>query len=297
MAVALRWLNENPGWLLILDNLDTPDAAAAGEDLLAQVGGGHVLFTSRLSQWGGGIESMDLDVLDPVDAARFLLARTEGRRRETETDEADAAVLAGELGGLALALEQAGAYVGHRRLGLAEYLELWRAHLPAVQRWHNERTMKYPRSVAVTWETTLAQLDAGAKALLRILAWFAPEPLPLFVLEGEPADAAWREAAERVAAEEANPDGPKGEILDALATLADFSMAVWDAEAQTVSVHRVVQEVMRTRLPESSRTEWLRLSLAMLDGALTGEGPPGRADMGGLGPITAPRGRNGGAGR
>jgi tetratricopeptide (TPR) repeat protein len=271
VVAALRWLNENPDWLLILDSLDTREAAAAGEDVLAKVRGGHVLFTSRLSQWGGGIASMELDVLDRDAAARFVLERTEGRRRETETDEADATKLAGELDGLALALEQAGAYVSRRRLALADYLDLWRSHLTDVQGWHDPRIMKYPRSVAVTWETTLAQLDAGATGLLRLLSWFAPEALPLFVLEGEAADAVWQTAAELVCTEESISDRPEGDVLDALSTLADFSMVVWDAELQTVSVHRVVQEIMRSRLPDSSRTDWLRASLAMLDAVLLGD--------------------------
>ncbi|MCP4874544.1 MAG: hypothetical protein GY896_03590 [Gammaproteobacteria bacterium] len=34
VAAALRWLNQHPGWLLILDNADTPEAATAVEDLL-----------------------------------------------------------------------------------------------------------------------------------------------------------------------------------------------------------------------------------------------------------------------
>ena len=32
MAAVLRWLEANPGWLLILDNVDTEDAAREVED-------------------------------------------------------------------------------------------------------------------------------------------------------------------------------------------------------------------------------------------------------------------------
>ena len=45
--------------------------------------------------------------------------------------------------------------------------------------------MKYPRSVAVTWETTWAQLSPAARGLLEILSWFAPDPIPQWVLDGE----------------------------------------------------------------------------------------------------------------
>jgi NB-ARC domain len=76
MAGALRWLDEHEGWFLILDNVDTPEAAAAAETMLARLRGGHVLITSRLTQWSGSVEPLELDVLDPTDAAEFLLERT-----------------------------------------------------------------------------------------------------------------------------------------------------------------------------------------------------------------------------
>ena len=119
---VLHWLREHPGWLLIVDNVDTPAAARAAEDLLAELHGGHVLLTGRLSNWSGRVEPLELDVLAVDDAVEFLLARTDARRRKTPDDAADARTLAVELGQLALALEQAGAYIAHHRLTLAGYL-------------------------------------------------------------------------------------------------------------------------------------------------------------------------------
>ena len=37
VAAALRWLHEHPGWFLILDNIDTEEAATAAEGLLARI--------------------------------------------------------------------------------------------------------------------------------------------------------------------------------------------------------------------------------------------------------------------
>lgn len=54
-AAVLRWLQQNPGWLLILDNVDNREAAEAVESLLAQLSGGKVLITSRLAQWSGSV--------------------------------------------------------------------------------------------------------------------------------------------------------------------------------------------------------------------------------------------------
>jgi tetratricopeptide (TPR) repeat protein len=271
LAAALRWLAEHPGWFLIVDNVDTPEAAEAVEAMLARLHGGQVLLTGRLTQWSGCVEPLELDVLAAEDAAAFLLERTARGRRRLATDAADAADLARELDGLALALEQAGAYVAQRRISLADYLRDWRAHLPAVQGWHDLRLMKYPRSVAVTWQTTEERLGAGEVALLRLLVWLAPEPLPLFVLEGGKAEALWREAVALQQQEGLAPVAAAGSVRSALAVLANYSLVRWDAEGETVAVHRVVQEMLRTRLPPAPRAAWLTLTLRLLDAARPGD--------------------------
>ena len=115
---VLGWLRQHPGWLLILDNIDSEEAATAVEALLPQLLGGHVLLTSRLANWSGSVAALPLDVLSPEAAADFLLARTDAKRRKQADDPAAARTLAEELGCLALALEQAGAYIAQRRLGL-----------------------------------------------------------------------------------------------------------------------------------------------------------------------------------
>src|SRR5262249_34115674 len=47
LAAVLRWLDAHPGWLLIVDNVDTEEAAAAGEELLDPLPAGHVPITAR----------------------------------------------------------------------------------------------------------------------------------------------------------------------------------------------------------------------------------------------------------
>lgn len=61
-----------------------------------------------------------LNVLDETEAAAFLLERTEAKRRRTLADPQEAVALAREMGGLALALEQAGAYITKNGLFFSE---------------------------------------------------------------------------------------------------------------------------------------------------------------------------------
>jgi hypothetical protein len=158
-------------------------------------------------------------------------------------------------------MEQAGAYIVQLRCSFAEYLTLWRSHMLAVQQWLN-RTIQYAgptnaplRSMAVTWQTTIEQLGELECRLLDLLAWFAPEPVPLSIFMRLTELSQW------------DTDGFK----HAISNLADFSMLTWDAELDTVKVHRVVQEILRTR--QADPKAHLTLALGLLQKSIP-EGDP-----------------------
>jgi septal ring factor EnvC (AmiA/AmiB activator) len=168
---VLRWLQAQQGWLLVLDNVDTPEAAQAVEALVGSLQGGTVLITSRLADWSSEIPTLELDELAESAAVEFLLERTEDRRRRLPTDEKDAQALAHVLDRLALALEQAGAFIAQKRSSLADYLARWRQRDEAVRKWNDERLAKFPRELVTTWDTTVEQLSPEGLALLRQLSW------------------------------------------------------------------------------------------------------------------------------
>jgi hypothetical protein len=86
LAAVFRWLNEHSGWLLILDNADTPEAALEVEKTLPKLQGGDVIITSRIADWSAAVQTTELDALAEKDAAAFLLERTEqSERRRTPT--------------------------------------------------------------------------------------------------------------------------------------------------------------------------------------------------------------------
>ncbi len=255
-AAVLRRLGELPGWLLILDNVDSPDAAAAVDALVARLHGGHVLLTGRLARWGAEVEAIELDLLAEEAAAAFLLARTANCRRATPDDAAHATTLARELGYLPLALEQAGAAIAGRRLTFPAYLKDWATRREQVLTWFDPRVSHYPVSFAVTWQTSVDRLSAPARHLLERLAWLGPEPIPESLLEvpvpGLP--------------EESNPD-PR----DALAELATWSLVARAAETPTFTVHRLVQDVTRRSLRNDPGQGLLTEALRWVNAAFVGE--------------------------
>jgi tetratricopeptide (TPR) repeat protein len=254
---VFHWLQSHPGWLLILDNVDSPEAAAAVEALLPQLSGGQLLITTRLRDWSAAVQRQEVELLSPEAATAFLLERTAERRRPESDDAAMAEAMAVEdLGRLALALEQAGAYISQRRLSLSAYRNQWQRNRQQVLAWNDPRLMQYDRSLATTWLTSYQQVDASARTLLRRLAWLSPEPIPESLLE---------------VAIPGDPDAG-GDGWEAISQLEGYSLLNRSAEAPTLSVHRLVQEVVRLwqQQPNEPEPNELEQALAWLDAAFVG---------------------------
>ncbi|HKP04430.1 MAG TPA: tetratricopeptide repeat protein [Chthoniobacterales bacterium] len=260
LELVLHWLERETGWLLILDNADSPDAAAAVREVLPRLSGGRVIITSRLASWNAGVQKLALGVLSEVASVAYLLGKCL-TRLETENDGEAVAALARDLGGLALALEQASAFINLHGLSFAEYRERWAREDAAVRAWFDEDLMRYPRSVATTWETSFAELGDDARALLRLLCWVSTDPAPRGLFRTE---AAARVIAARLASARSKP-------LPALKELADYSL-LQRAGKDSVQIHRLVQEVTRARLPEpAERHAWLSDCIHLVDAYATGD--------------------------
>lgn len=102
-------------WLLVFDNVPGPGSVAG---LMPPAGGGRVVVTSQFGSWPGR-QVLEVPMLDRAVAAGFVLDRigTTGAVEEAA---------AFELGGLPLALEQAGAYMQAAGRTVGEYLGLFR---------------------------------------------------------------------------------------------------------------------------------------------------------------------------
>ena len=253
LAVVLDWLKTNPGWFLIFDNVDNKPALAEVERLLSGLVGGHVVITSRLADFPGDIRPLELDVLTVKDAAAFLLARTEDRRRVAPDDEAKAREVAQELGRLALALEQAAAFIAKRRLTFAQYLEQWRSKHGDVLAWFDSTVTGYPRAVAVTWQTSVAQLSEGGRRLLDRLAWLAPEKVPEALIDVP------------------FPGAEAESLREAFDDLTAYSLVTRDAAGPFFLIHRLVQDVTRRSLAGEAQQRSLFEALCWINGAFAGD--------------------------
>ena len=241
---AVAWLNANPGWFLILDNLDAQPAMDAATRLLGRLSGGHVVMTSRLTRFPRGVERLDLDVLTLDDAAVFLLEATDAGRISAPDDETQARALALDLGQLALALEMAAATIDARQLSFSQYRTIWQGNRVRAIGWASREITGYHHAVAETWQTSVDQLTEPGRALLERLAFLAPEPVPVSLVADEAA----------------------------LDDLAAYSLATRDPPSGTFVVHRLVQDTTRRGLEAAGRTkDLLAESLGWVDDAFEGD--------------------------
>jgi hypothetical protein len=177
IEAVLRWLEASPTWLLILDNVDDSDAVAAVTALMPRLKGGHVIVTARAANFPATIRKLELDVLGEDAATQFLLERTADDRQRAKDDDVQAGMLARELGGLALGLEQAGAQIATDRIGFPRYLKLWNESREKLFDWSDPTLTGSEKTLATTWVTSVARLPPQSVRLLDRLAMLAPDPI------------------------------------------------------------------------------------------------------------------------
>ena len=246
-----NWLETNSGWLIVFDNVEKPSDV---KPYLITVDGGHNLITSRHSDWGAIAGSLKVTVWSPEEASEYLEKRLNKIYGFTFNDE-ETLELAEEMGYLPLALAQAAGYMGTTSCSLNDYIRKFRNRRDAL--WEREETPshynkdKEKGTVKATWSLALEQIESvtGARELMNICSYLAPENIPLSLLTDH---------AEVF--DEPLSDVLKDEFLldDALAALLSYSLI--DKSDSFLSVHRLLQTVVRDSLDE----EWLKVSLALL---------------------------------
>jgi hypothetical protein len=260
LAVVHGALAAAAGWLLVFDNAPSPEAVAA---LVPPVGAGRVLITSRSALWPPE-QGLEVPALDVETAAGFLGART------GDADRQAAVGLAEAVGGLPLALEQAAAYAQATGNSLASYLALF--HQRRADLLARGLVPGYGGTVATTWALAFGQLQEaapGAAGLLRLLAFYAPEAVPLrLLLRPQPG------LAGRLNLEVAPVLAPllDDELAagDAVMALRRYSLAR-PAGDGAVSVHRLVRAVTADQMSGQLRKAWRHAATAVIEAALPGD--------------------------
>jgi NB-ARC domain len=266
-------------WLLVMDNADDPRLLAAARERVAGQRGwirpvasrrGAILVTSRDGEqgtWGNWCALNSVGMLSTADGAQVLLDHA-GEQAGTPVQ---AAALAARLGGLALALRLAGAYLADAdRIPLPGSITTFTAYQEALEAGTLGAVFDHPAGslseaetrniIGQTWELSLAILDdrglGQARTLLRLLSILANAPVPYqllldpAVMAASPLFPALDELRMR-------------ELLHALAGVALIDLDSADPGPPTLRLHPLVRDITRYRLAQSGRDSATYLELAV----------------------------------
>jgi tetratricopeptide (TPR) repeat protein len=228
-------------WLLVYDNAESPD----GMKRLTPRAGAHLLITSRWQDWHGRASELAVDVFSEPLAVEYLMAQARGAAERPEETRAAAAKLAQDLGYLPLALAIARAHAWSMGWSFEQY----RGHL--AQMLLRERTsgVDYPRSIAATFTLAIERAkSASPKAvkLLSIAAFLAPDRIALSIVT-----------------QDVMGEIAKGEAVAALGEVSLITRETLDDGSPAISVHRLLQEVVRVGLNEG-RAEYAELATRLV---------------------------------
>jgi hypothetical protein len=177
VAAVRRWLASNKGWLLILDNADGLELAA---DFIPLESSGHILLTTRAQSTGAIANSIEVEKMEQPEGALLLLRRAKKLaanaplEQATAPDRSLAEAIVAELGGLPLALDQAGAYIEETNCGLSGYLDLYRTRRKDLLQRRSKVRSEHPEPVGTTWSLSfqkVEQANPAAADLLRLCAF------------------------------------------------------------------------------------------------------------------------------
>jgi tetratricopeptide (TPR) repeat protein len=276
LAAVRRWLEENAGWLLVLDNADDLGLA---RDFLPSGAGGYVLLTTRAQNTTPLAPRIRLLEMNDEVGARLLLRRADILKDDApletadEADRAAALVLSDEMDGLPLALDQAGAYIAATFSSPADYLDRYRR---AGDRLRARRGADVPGehdSVTRTFVLAFSRMSepehpdapddpetatakrAGAD-LLRLCAFLDPDTIPEQIVIDGASDLG--EGIGQTAADPLLYDAMMGQACR-------YSLLERDAKLRTLSIHRLVQDVLKDEMDEAMRRLWAERAVRALN--------------------------------
>jgi tetratricopeptide (TPR) repeat protein len=168
------------------------------------------------------------------------------------------------MGGLPLALDQAGGYIKTARCSFQEYVNLYRKHRKELLVERGAQIPEHPEPVATTWDLSFQRIERenpAASELLRLCAFLAPDAIPEKLLVWGTTHCTSH--LQKLAAS----DKP---LKDAIKTLYSYSLVQRDLTTHMLMIHRLVQAVLIDAMPVEIRRQWQVRVIRILNAAFPG---------------------------
>ncbi len=261
---TISWLRTNTNWLLIIDNVENLTLLRT---IIPSNVRGHILITTRAQTTGTIAQRIELCKMARDEAELFLLRRIKKLSQDapladaSHSDREQANELGELLGDLPLALDQAGAYIEETGCSLNDYLSLYSTRRAKLLAMRGGIGADHAASVVATFVHSfekVAQASPTAIDLLRFCAFLDPIAIPEELI---------RHAAEELGAT-LQPIASDPLVLDtAIAILRKHSLVHRAAETKLLSLHPLVQAVLRDRMSAEKHQEWVERTVRAVNHA------------------------------
>lgn len=267
IAAVLRWLSSHSQWLLIWDNLEDLQLL---QRFLPTTRQSAILLTTRQQALGVFARGINLLPMEQEEGMLFLLRRAKLLEPEIATwqmqqfatsqpvEYAATAELITALGGLPLALDQAGAYIEETGCSLMAYLQRYKEQRMHLLDRRGLQGKDHPHSVATTFRLASEQMeqDRAAAALLKVCAFLHADAIPeeLFIA-----------GAIHLGPDLAALEDEPVQFDQAIVVLRGLSLVSRQAKNSTLSLHRLMQTVLREQMSDQEQMLWLKRTIKALN--------------------------------
>lgn len=268
IAAVQHWLSTHSQWLLIWDNVEDLELLRR---FVPATRAGALLFTTRHRVLGTLAAGIDVFPMEQEEGMLFLLRRAKLLAPEAGSQQLDQWVqhhlasfqatinLVEELGGLPLALDQAGAYLEETQCGLPAYLDLFRSQRATLLKLRGDRSHAHPDSVSATFTLSIRATihhHPVVQDLLHVCALLSPDAIP---------EELFCQGAEHLGAQLEAICRDTLAWNQVIATACAYSLLSRQPEEQTLSVHRLVQAVLLDTMSDQERERWRARVIAALE--------------------------------
>lgn len=215
-----------------------------------------MLLTTRTQSTGGLAQRIDLERMELDEGTLFLLRRSKTIMYNISFEDvcADQRALAQEIvqlmDGLPLALDQAGAYIEETACSLSDYFDRYQKRRTMLLNIRGCTNTNHPQSVVATFSLSFEKVEQESRAaadLLRLCAFLHHNAIP-----------------EEIITEGASELGPVLQAVAsdpfefdvALALLRKYSLLRRNSEIKMLSIHRLVQTVLKDKMDEEMQHQW-----------------------------------------
>lgn len=263
-AMVLSWLRQQRKWILIFDNLD--DITVVEGLLPETTWDGHTIITTRNPNVEGiPAEGLEVPVYEVSEAVELLITRSK-IRTVGERERAEATTIVKELGYLALAIEQAAAYIREEIKDLFKFLSIYQTNRRRIHNRTPTGNWPYKKSVATVWAMSFQNIrkkNSNAARLLQLFAFLNPDGIIInFLVAGKDGlDNELRSVIE-------DPYTLESSIF----LLEQFSLVSRLEGGGKIAIHRVLQYAIREEMTSRQCQEFIHASLKLSEFAFPESG-------------------------